>query len=307
MKDALPPVLVLFGPTASGKSGLALALAEALNGEIINADSRQIYSGMPIITACPTADDYARIPHHLYEFLQPDVRYSAGDYAKASTARIDAVQARGKTAIVVGGTGFYLRALMEGISPIPEVPLGVAAAAEAEVAESPPKAYERLQTLDAPWAACIHPTDCQRIARGLAVYDATGTPLSTWQEAPRQAAPFRFIKLALCPPREVLHARIAARWQQMLEEGLLEEIRALQHVGYAATLPALTGLGVAELYRHLDGELTLEQAVELGIISHRQYAKRQVTWLNNQYAAAHTFTTANPAEVLPILAAHRLE
>lgn len=302
-----PPVIVLFGPTASGKSGLALALAEALNGEIINADSRQIYTGMPLITACPTAADYARTPHHLYEFLPPDTRYSAGDYAKAAAAHITEVHARGKTALVVGGTGFYLRALMDGISPLPPVPPNIAAAAEVEVAGNITAAYARLQAMDAPWAAAIQPTDAQRIARGLAVVDATGTPLSEWQQAPRTPAPFHFVKLALSPPREVLHTRIAARWTQMLDDGLLGEIRALKHAGYAPTLPALTGLGVAELYRHLDGELTQEQAVELGIISHRQYAKRQVTWLANQYAADHLVTDANPAGVLPILAAYGLE
>ncbi|MCP5405821.1 MAG: tRNA (adenosine(37)-N6)-dimethylallyltransferase MiaA [Pseudomonadaceae bacterium] len=300
------PVVTLFGPTASGKSALALGLAEVLDGEIVNADSRQIYKGMPLITACPSAEDYARVPHHLYEFLSPDVRYSAGDYAKAATQVIQNVQARGKTAIVVGGTGFYLRALMEGISPIPPISDDINAAVEAEVAEDIAAAYARLQTVDAAWAARIQPTDAQRIARGLAVHGATGRALSEWQQAPASGSPFAFIKLALCPPREVLHRRIADRWQAMLEQGLLEEIRSLKEAGHAATLPALTGLGVAELYRYFEGDLSLEQAVELGIISHRQYAKRQATWLNNQYAADYTQQVPDTAAALAFVRAHPL-
>ena len=225
------PVFVIFGPTASGKSGLAMQLAERLEAqggaEIINADSRQIYKHMPIIAACPSADDYARVPHHLYEFLGPDVRYSAGDYAAAAARVIADVLARGKTPLVVGGTGLYLRVLMEGISPMPPVPPKVQVAVEAEVAADVAAAYARLQAVDAVWAGRIMPTDPQRIARGLAIWGATGRTLTSWQGEKGEGAPFNFVKIGVCLPRPVIHANIEARWKAMLAAGVEEEIPPL--------------------------------------------------------------------------------
>lgn len=299
------PVPVIFGPTASGKSRLAMALAKELNGEIINADSRQIYRHMPIIAACPSADDYADVPHHLYEFLDPRERFSAGAYAKAAVAVMAEVTARGKRPILVGGTGLYLRTLMEGLSPVPPVPDDIQAAVEAEVAADTAAAYARLQQVDAAWAARIMPGDSQRIARGLAVAQATGTPLSGWQQvAPqREGSHFTYARIGLCPPRAQLHANIETRWKMMLDDGVVEEIRRLKEAGYTTDLGALKGLGIPELYAYLDGTMTLEAAVQLGIIAHRQYAKRQETWLNNQFKPQLLLPAGNVQQVCTFLAA----
>jgi tRNA dimethylallyltransferase len=294
-------VPVIFGPTGSGKSGLALALAERLGGEIVNADSRQVYRHMPIITACPTAEDYGRVPHHLYEFLEPSERYSSGAWANAAAGVIREVLGCGKVPVVVGGTGFYLWALLEGLSPLPEVPDEVFEAVEAEVDDDREGALARLREVDPVWADKLMPTDTQRIARGLAVWRASGKRFSAWQEAPlvRPEMPegIRFVKVGLNPPREMLHQRLAARWGQMVEMGLLDEMRGLKERGYTPDLPALSGLGIAELFAHLEGKGSLEAAVEAGLASHRQYAKRQVTWLRNQYDANLTLNEPNVAEL----------
>lgn len=284
--DARSPIPVIFGPTGSGKSGLALAVAESLGGEVVNADSRQVYRHMPLITACPTADDYARVPHHLYEVLEPSARYSAGAWA-ADAARVVAdIIGRGKVPVIVGGTGFYLRALLEGLSPLPEVPDDVFEAVEAEVEADREGALAALRVADPAWAEKLMPTDAQRIARGLAVWRATGKRLSEWQEAPlvKPELGIQFFKVGLCPARDVLHSRLEARWQEMLKAGLLDEMLGLRERGFTPDLPALDGLGIAPLFDHLDGKLGLDEAVQAGLASHRQYAKRQVTWLRNQYA-----------------------
>lgn len=302
------PVIVIFGPTASGKSGLAMDLAARLEGgaEIINADSRQIYKHMPIIAACPSAEDYARVPHHLYEFLEPDVRYSAGDYAQAAAVVIAEVLARGKTPLVVGGTGLYLRVLMEGISPMPPVPPEVQGLVEAEVAADVAAAYARLQGVDTVWAGRIMPTDPQRIARGLAMWEATGRTLTSWQGAKGVGAPFNFVKVGVCPPRPVIHANIAARWKAMLGAGVVEEIRALTAMGYTPALGSMKGLGIPEIVAHLNGEMSLEAAVEAGLIAHRQYAKRQELWLRNQFGAGVVVTEVSVAHLMEKLAAQGL-
>ncbi len=278
--DRIP---VIFGPTASGKSAVAIRLAEALGGEIINADSRQIYTRMPIITACPTADDYARVPHHLYEFLSPDQRYSAGAYAVAANAVIADIIARNKIPIIVGGTGLYLKVLMEGVSPVPPIAPEIIEAVQAEVDADIAAAYARLQRVDAPWAARIQSTDAQRIARGLSVADGTDKPLSAWQQVKGQGAPYHFTRIGIGPPRDILNQRIEARWKVMLAMGVVDEIAALKTAGFTPAMDALKGLGIPEIYAFLSGNETLDAAVERGIIAHRQYAKRQVTWLNNQF------------------------
>lgn len=296
-------VSVIFGPTGSGKSGLALALAEKLGGEIVNADSRQIYKDMPLITACPTAEDYGRVTHHLYEFLMPSERYSSGAWALAAAGVVKEILGRGKVPVIVGGTGFYLRALLEGLSPLPEVPEEVFEAVEAEVEADRETALAALAEADPVWAGKLMPTDTQRIARGLAVWRASGKRLSEWQEAPLVKPDFsdvgdvRFVRIGLNPAREVLHARLALRWTQMVEMGLLDEMRGLKEKGYTQDLPALNGLGIAELFAHLGGNGTLAEAVEAGLASHRQYAKRQVTWLRNQYDAELTLDRPDVAEL----------
>lgn len=280
MTGALPPVVALFGPTAGGKSALALALAGLLDAEIINADSRQLYARMPIITACPSAAEYARVKHHLFEYVDPALRVSAATWAEQAQAAIKAVLARGRLPLLVGGTGLYMRALMDGLSEVP----AVTADAELPFAGRPvAELYALLGEVDPDLAAKLHSSDTQRIIRGLAVCSATGVPLSQWQKGERQGAPFRFIKLGLMPERAVLHARIHQRWLGMVEAGVVDEIAALREAGYTPDMPGLTGLGIPQFFAYLAGEIALEEAVQAGATAHRQYAKRQCTWLANTY------------------------
>lgn len=292
MKKA--PVVVIFGPTASGKSGLAIALAERLGGEVINADSRQVYKGMPIMSACPTAADYARVPHHLFEFLEVCERFSAGRWAELAAEKIGEILARGKLPIVVGGTGFYLRALMEGMSEIPEVP----EAFEREFAEIDTSTlYAGLCGFDGILARKLKPGDRQRILRAVVVYRFTGKTLSAWQEGVKRGADFAFLKIGLKIPRAEVHARIAERWKVMVERGVVEEMRALRDAGYTTRDAALGGLAIPDFFAHLEGKMTLAEVLERAVPRDRQYAKRQFTWLNNSYGADVIFESA---EVGPV-------
>lgn len=290
----LPRVIVLFGPTASGKSAAALRLAEAMGGEIINADSRQLYTHIPVVAACPSLDDYARVPHHLFEFVDPAARYSAGMWVAAAREKIEAVLARGAVPLVVGGTGFYLRSLVEGVSEMPEVP---AAVNDQFTGEDVQDLHAKLREVDPALAAQLHATDTQRIVRGLAVWAHTGKRLSDWQEGPRVPAPYDFMRLALSPPREELHARIARRWGQMVEAGVVQEVRALRADGYTLDMPGLQGLAIAEIWDYLEGGIGWEEAQASALAGTRQYAKRQVTWLRNTYKADAVFERAEEVRV----------
>lgn len=284
-----PDVLVIFGPTASGKTGASIEVARLLGGEVINADSRQIYSRMPILTAAPTAAERGDVPHHLFEIIDPVERVSAGRWGEMALAKIDEILARGKRPIVVGGTGLYLRTLMEGMSEIPAVPED----AEREFRGcSVAELYEKLQRVDPVLAAKLHATDTQRITRGLVVQRFTGKPLSEWQDLPAKAPPYRFRRLAISPEREALYHRIGARWDVMVEAGLLAEVSALKDAGYTLDMPGLQGLGAEEIYDYLDGTLSWEEASRSAVQGTRHYAKRQVTWLRNTYGAEQTFESA---------------
>lgn len=298
MEQSLPPVLVLFGPTASGKTGLALQLAQALGAEIINADSRQLYARMPIITACPTAAEYAIVPHHLFEFLDPAERASAAVWSAQARSKIEEVLSRGKLPLLVGGTGLYLRSLMEGLSEVPEVPPEVEAQFNGQ---NVLELYTQLNGVDPELAAKLHPTDTQRIVRALAVHAATGTPLSVWQQGEKKGAPFSFIKLGLMPEREELHARIHKRWLKMVDAGVVGEIAQLQSAGYTPDMPGLTGLGIPQFFEYLEGRCQLEDAIQAGATAHRQYAKRQCTWLANSYRPDFLQQTPNAEGVLTYL------
>ena len=285
----LPLVWVIFGPTASGKTGAAIEVAELLGGEVINADSRQVYDKTPIIAAAPNAAETARVAHHLFEFVDPSERMSAQRWCELCSAKIDEVVARGKVPVVVGGTGLYLRTLMEGLSDIPDVPVAV----ELEYRGRPvEELYDELQQVDPALAAKLHPSDTQRIVRGLVVYTHTGVPLSEWQAVPPKAPPYRFRALAISPERDELYARIERRWGQMVEAGVVDEVRALKEAGYTLDMPGLQGLGIAEIYDFLDGALSWEEAARQAVQGTRHYAKRQVTWLRNTYKAEAVFGDA---------------
>jgi tRNA dimethylallyltransferase len=287
-------VIVLFGPTASGKTAAALRLAEELGGEIINADSRQLYTNIPIVAACPTAEEYALVPHHLFEYVDPSERYSAGMWAAAAALKINEVVARGSVPLVVGGTGFYLRALMDGVSEMPEVPAEVN---DQFAGEDARVLHKRLAEVDPVLAASLNPADTQRIVRGLSVWAHTGKALSAWQEGPRIPAPFEFTRLALCPEREELHARIARRWGQMVEAGVVDEVRDLRDSGYQLGMPGLQGLAIEEIWDYLEGGLGWKEAEMSALAGTRQYAKRQVTWLRNTYKAERVFERAEEVKV----------
>ncbi|RYG60610.1 MAG: tRNA (adenosine(37)-N6)-dimethylallyltransferase MiaA [Alphaproteobacteria bacterium] len=285
----LPLVWVIFGPTASGKTGAGIEVAEFLGGEVVNADSRQVYSKISIIAAAPNEAETARVPHHLFEFVDPAARMSAQRWSDMCSAKIDEMVARGKVPVVVGGTGLYLRTLMEGLSDIPDVPIAV----ELEYSDMPlEERYAHLQDVDPVLAAKLHPSDTQRITRGLVVYTHTGVPLSEWQAMPPKAPPYRFRKLAISPDRELLYSRIETRWGQMVEAGVVDEVRALKDAGYTLDMPGLQGLGIAEIYDYLDGNLSWDETARQAVQGTRHYAKRQVTWLRNTYKAEHTFESA---------------
>lgn len=288
--------IILAGPTASGKTALALQLAERFNGVIINADAMQVYAGIPILTAAPTAEETAKVPHRLFGWLDPATPCSVGLWVEA--ARIAAYETwqEGKLPIFVGGTGMYLRALTDGISPIPDISSNV----RQEVRQIPVEnAYNWLQEHDPTMAARLEPGDTQRIHRACEVLRQTGKSLLHWQaQAPTPPLPgahFEFYRLFL--DRDLLYRRCNTRLEQMLENGALSELQALLDRNLPADLPAMRAVGIPELARHLRGEWTLEQALDKAQQATRNYAKRQLTWLRNQ--CPHAVAIEFPYQPLP--------
>ncbi len=282
------PVILVGGPTASGKSGLALCLAEALGGELINADSMQVYRDLVILTARPSAQDVARCPHHLFGHLDAAVRCSAGRWQEEARAAAVAVLERDRVPILVGGTGFYLDTFRRGMSPIPDVDPGVREHYTRRMDEDGPVAlHGELGTRDPELAGLLAPGDSQRIQRALEVVEATGMPLSQWQRLSRTGGWLGpALTITLMPPREALYWQCEVRLDAMIEEGALDEVRALAARRLDPTLPAMRALGVAELIAYLDGDLAWEDAIEQAKTGTRRYAKRQSTWFRNQVADA---------------------
>ena len=288
MSEPVGRAVLIAGPTASGKSALALALAEKFGGEIVNADSMQVYREMRVLTARPSSAEEARVPHHLYGVTGAAAPLSAGLWAVRAVEAMRDIATRGRLPVVVGGTGLYFRALVEGLAPIPQIPADIREAVRAEVAEAGPHAHALLAEADPVLAETIRPSDLQRIARGIEVLRATGRPLSAWQQVPPEPlVTGDFAKLVLAPEREWLRQRIDRRFDLMLEEGALEEARAMAALmegerGFDPALPAMKALGLRPLIRHLAGEITLAEAAEAGKRESRAYAKRQETWFRTQ-------------------------
>lgn len=278
---------MLFGPTASGKTALAIDLAKHLNAVIINADSRQVYTDLPILTAMPTEEEFAAAPHKLFNFKSPMESFSAGDYAIAAKQAAEEVIAEGKTPFFVGGTGFYLRVLEEGLSPMPDVDKKTFDTYNKRLEKEGVDAlYSELCEADPEWAGLIKPTDAQRTLRGLAVYHATGKPISAWQTMPQEGAlNLSFTKIGLAPPRKKTVERINQRFQKMLDEGLVDEVKAFKKKYDVSKLPSKTIHGLREMSGHLEGLISLEEAAESITLQTRQYAKRQMTWMKNSYHA----------------------
>ena len=292
--DARAPAIALMGPTASGKSALALEWAERLGGEIVSVDSALVYRGLDIGAAKPTRAERDRVPHHLIDVRDPWQPYSAAEFAQDARAAIDGILARGRMPILAGGTGLYFRALFDGLSPMPEADPALRAQLAAEAAERGwPALHAELARVDPEAAARIHATDPQRIQRALEVYRASGRPISAWQRERGDARlPLRVLKLVLAPAaRAVLHARIAARFDAMLAEGFLDEVRALRALPQlqqpaARELPAIRAVGYRQAWEYLDaidagqGDAAAFTAFrDRAIFATRQLAKRQLTWL----------------------------
>lgn len=279
-------IWLIAGPTASGKSALALTLAEATDGEIVNTDSMQLYAGLRVLTAGPSPEEMARAPHHLFGTADPADGWSVGRWQRAANEVLVGIAARGRDAVVVGGTGLYFRALTHGLAEIPAIPADVREAAGADYDALGEAAFRaRLAEVDPPAAARIAPGDRQRLARAWEVYAATGVSLTDHQARAEGALPAgSWDAVAIDPPREGLYARCDARLAAMIEGGALDEVRALVARSLDPDLPAMKAVGVRELAAHLRGETTLEAAVAAAQQETRRYAKRQATWMQGQMA-----------------------
>lgn len=274
-----PAVIFLMGPTAAGKTALALALHARLPLEIVNVDAAQMYRGMDIGTAKPTPVERARAPHRLMDFLDPAESYSAARFRADATAAVNEIHATGRIPLLVGGTMFYFRALEKGLPDLPDADRGVRARIEAEAAAIGwPAMHARLAQFDAERAACIDPNDRQRIERALEVIALAGRVA---RPAPGAGAPWRILKIAVCPlERAVLRERIGRRFQAMLDAGFVAEVEALYRRGdLDPRKPAIRAIGYRQVWDFLSGITTYAQMFEKGIIATRQVAKRQLTWL----------------------------
>ena len=279
-----PAALAVLGATATGKSALALAVAEALGGEIVNADALQVYRGLDVGTAKPTAEERRRVPHHLIDVLEPHETFSAGEFARRARAAIDEIRGRSRLPIVVGGSGFYLRALFAGLSPVPPGDLEVRRLLRQRLAaEGLPALAAELARVDPAMAARLAPGDTQRVLRGLEVAAVSGRPLSAWLERqPSTAERLTALRIGLTLPRTVLYDRIEGRVVRMVERGWVDEVRGLLERGHGPDLPAFQAIGYRELVRHVLGEWTLARAMAEIVKATRRFAKRQETWFRRE-------------------------
>lgn len=289
--DRRPIAIALMGPTASGKTALAMEWAQRLQGEIISVDSALVYRGLDIGAAKPEAAMLAAVPHHLIDVREPWQPYSAAEFAADARIALDAIAARGRIPILAGGTGLYFQALLEGLAPMPEADPALRAIIAGEAAEKGwPALHAELAGIDPRAAAKIKATDPQRIQRALEVFRLSGRPISQWQAMPARARlPFRVLKLVLAPrDRAVLHQRIESRFDAMLTAGFLEEVRRLRDLPQLRTvdkpldLPAIRAVGYRQAWEYLDGACPEAEFRDRAIFATRQLAKRQLTWLRGE-------------------------
>jgi tRNA dimethylallyltransferase len=281
MVKAKPPVALIAGPTASGKSALALRLAVRTGGAVINADSAQVYSDLPILSAAPSAEERGQAEHLLYGALDGKQPCSAADWAVMAKSAIRRLHSEGRMPILVGGTGLYLRTLLEGIAPIPPIDPGIRARIRAnDVAAN----LAQLTRLDPVAATKLNPADTTRIARALEVVESTGRTLAEWQEQREGGigGDIELQALLLLPPRPWLYERCDLRFAKMIGQGALKEVEALLARNLDPDLPVMRAIGVPELRAHLRGEITIDQAIAAGQQATRRYAKRQYTWFAHQ-------------------------
>lgn len=279
------PVIVIAGPTASGKSAVAMDVAEEFNGVIINADSMQIYDGLRIVTARPSVEDEARVPHELYGVLGPEETCSAGRWEKICVDAVEKTWAEGKLPVVTGGTGLYIKTLVDGISHLPSIPDEIRDKIRARALEEGTEAlYEELQAKDSEMAQRLKPLDRQRICRALEVLEATGKSLAVLQREiqPVPALQANFLTQVIMPPRPILYERCNQRFDLMLEQGALDEVSRFAALDLDVNLPAMKALGVPELLAHVRNEIRLDEARLSAQMQTRRFAKRQCTWFRNQ-------------------------
>ena len=283
--QSLPPAICLMGPTAAGKTDLALQIASKYPVEIISVDSALVYRGMDIGSAKPDSDTLSQYPHHLVDILEPEQAYSAGRFRADALSLMAEITARGRVPLLVGGTMLYFRSLIHGIADLPEADATIRSKLEAE-ADSHGLAHmhQRLQQIDPVAASRIHVNDPQRLQRALEVFELTGQTLTQLTQSNASSPPYEFINLVISPfDRRVLHQRIAHRYHKMLENGFIEEVRKLMaRDGCHNKLPSMRAVGYRQAWAYLEGEYDQATFVERAIIATRQMAKRQLTWLRSQ-------------------------
>ncbi|GHF30696.1 tRNA dimethylallyltransferase [Kordiimonas sediminis] len=284
-------VILIAGPTASGKSSLALRLANDIGGVIINADSMQIYKDLRVISARPSKEEEAEVPHRLYGTVDGGDAYSAAEWCRDAVAEIESAWADGVMPIVVGGTGMYFKVLVDGLAEIPPIPAAVRQQVRDECAlHGPGHLHAELSECDPATAARLASADSQRICRAVEVYRATGTPLSEFHKNHKPGPMGELdqkgdvMKLVLSWPRDLLYARCDLRFDLMMQEGGLEEVRAFLERDLPADLPSMKALGVPTLIEYLKGDSSLEDAIENSKMQTRRFAKRQLTWFRNQFS-----------------------
>jgi len=288
-KGGIEPVkdaVLIAGPTASGKSALALAIAIQTGAEIVNADSMQVYDVLRVLTARPSLDDEAKRPHHLYGHVPPSTAHSTGQWLREVADLLADAACSGRRFVFVGGTGLYFRALTGGLSTMPPVPADIRERWRTRLSEEGASSLHALLAVGDPEAAArIGPADGQRIVRALEVLEATGEPIGHWQakRGPSLVDPATARRLVIAPDRTLLRARIDARFDSMVEAGALDEVTAMLALDLDPALPAMKAIGVRELATCLRGELLLDDALALGKAATRQYAKRQETWFRHQF------------------------
>lgn len=302
------PILIA-GPTASGKSALAVSLARHLDGVVINADSQQIYAEWRILSARPSAEEEATAPHRLYGHVSVAEAYSVGHWLRALEEVLTEVRANAQTPIIVGGTGLYFKALTEGLAPIPQIPAQVRSAGEAALEREGLDAFaDALSARDPDTAAELDLANPRRVLRAWEVLEATGIGLAGWKaRTPAPLVPLAScLALALTPDRTDLYARCDARFDAMMDAGALDEVRAVDALGVPPDMPGLKAVGAVPLRACLAGEIALDEAIARAKTDTRHYAKRQLTWIRNQMSTWSRVSSADPAQVIEWLAADRV-
>lgn len=296
-RSDLPPAIFLMGPTASGKTALAVQLAQQLETEIISVDSALVYKGMDIGTAKPTAEERKGIPHHLIDILDPAEVFSTGRFRKSALQLMEDITSRGKVPILVGGTMLYFNALFNGLASLPEANAEIRKKLDEELFANGKEAmHARLESIDPVSAKRIHPNDPQRVQRALEVYQLSGKPISQFfAEAQQNQVPYKKIKLIVAPEdRKQLHEKIAQRFKLMIELGLIDEVSALYQRGdLNEKMPSIRAVGYRQTWSYLQGEYDLDTLIEKAIIATRQLAKRQFTWLRREQDALQYASSEN--------------